>query len=207
MKHFVGEGSFAELATVGFLIFGIIVGFKALFMVFKQEFNPLIKAYVIILTLGCIYFAGEDASWGQHLGHWKTPQTWAKQNDHNETNLHNLTNGLEPYFFEKLPKTGGICFAFLIGAILPLYFIARGKKLKLKKSLGFVGFAKEFCIPVSLCVGFITVTELVLKIMHFPYYPDRKPFHEATECLVGLFLLIYLVSVYSRLKESNKSDH
>lgn len=205
-KHFVGEASFAELGTVTFLLFAIAVGLYCIYSAFKYHANPLIKAYTIVMTLGCIYFAGEEASWGQHLAHWRTPETWAVQNKHAETNLHNLTNKAEAHLFEKLPRIGVICFAFLVGGILPLYFVINKKKLKIKKSLGFIGFAKKFCIPASLCVSFITVTELVLKAMDFPYRPDRKPFHEAIECLLGLFLFIYLVSVYTRLKESRKLD-
>ena len=62
--------------------------------------KPLLFAWVSLLALGCLYIAGEEVSWGQHLFFWQTPETWRALNDQNETNLHNISNLLD-----QVPRT------------------------------------------------------------------------------------------------------
>ncbi|MDX1682441.1 MAG: hypothetical protein R3336_04925, partial [Phycisphaeraceae bacterium] len=50
------------------------------------------------VTLGTFFLAGEEVSWGQHLGFWNSeqlPEAVKRVNDQNETNFHTITNALD----------------------------------------------------------------------------------------------------------------
>lgn len=48
-----------------------------------------IRLWLTLWTLACVYFAGEECSWGQWYFGWSTPEVLATLNDQGETNLHN----------------------------------------------------------------------------------------------------------------------
>src|SRR5687768_14993223 len=77
----------------GFLEFTqFVVAGAAALLAFSLLFNgyvrsrPLILAFLALSGLACLYIAGEEMSWGQHLFHWTTPAYWAELNRQQETN-------------------------------------------------------------------------------------------------------------------------
>ena len=62
---------------------------------FHSVMNLLIKAWIFIALLACIYVSGEEVSWGQHFFDWTTPDFWSELNDQQETNLHNTSSWLD----------------------------------------------------------------------------------------------------------------
>ena len=68
-----------------------------------------------LFCLGCLYFGGEEASWGQHWMGWDAPDQWAALNNQNETNLHN-SNGLAGSLLDQLPRNL-LTLAALISAL------------------------------------------------------------------------------------------
>ena len=81
--------------------------------------DPLRVAWCVLLALGAIYWAGEEASWGQHFFGWSTPDGWVGVNDQQETNLHNTS-----HLLDQLPRAIlriGIIVAGLIGPWLILH--------------------------------------------------------------------------------------
>ncbi|MGB5327676.1 MAG: hypothetical protein WBO58_05590, partial [Gammaproteobacteria bacterium] len=70
------------------------------------------KTFLVLYCLGCIYFAGEEASWGQHWFGWQTSEFFQEINTQGETNLHNTTNLLD-----RLPK-GIVSLLIFIGGIV-----------------------------------------------------------------------------------------
>lgn len=53
-----------------------------------------LAAWFALAGIGCLYFAVEELSWGQHLAGWDTPGWLAVLNGQNETNLHNVSSWL-----------------------------------------------------------------------------------------------------------------
>lgn len=53
---------------------------------------PWLAGWLGFAALCCLYVAGEEVSWGQHIIGWNTPEFWATLNDQGETNLHNTTS-------------------------------------------------------------------------------------------------------------------
>ena len=61
-----GESGYIEVMTVVFLMFAIVLALlvrSRLNLDTKQWF----KSWINIFIIGCVYFAGEEVSWGQHL--------------------------------------------------------------------------------------------------------------------------------------------
>lgn len=54
-----------------------------------------LTAWFALAGAGCLYLAGEELSWGQHLIGWETPEWLATVNDQGETNLHNVSSWLD----------------------------------------------------------------------------------------------------------------
>ncbi len=74
-----------------------------------------IVAVMLGLTLMCGLVAGEEASWGQHLVGWQTPESWGELNDQNETNLHNVSS-----WADQKPRLLVELGAIISAIVLPL---------------------------------------------------------------------------------------
>lgn len=79
--------------TLQFLFIGLCVPLAAT-MLFSLK-HAFLKFWIGAAMLGCIYIAGEEVSWGQHIFGWVTPEFWSGVNDQNETNLHNTSSWLD----------------------------------------------------------------------------------------------------------------
>jgi hypothetical protein len=85
----------------------------------KLDFRTqtLLKIWIGLGALGCLYIAGEEISWGQWFFHWSTPEVWQAVNDQGETNLHNISS-----WFDQKPRllleigvvTGGLVLPWLL---------------------------------------------------------------------------------------------
>ena len=84
-----------EHLTVLVLIPGILAGLLALFRYSGHPTPRFMILWILSWSLACIYFAGEEASWGQWYFNWKTPDFMAGINDQGETNLHNMSSWLD----------------------------------------------------------------------------------------------------------------
>ena len=104
---FNSEGGPTEAVQFIFLMMAIPF---ALYLAFKVQ-NKWLKLWSALAALCCIYVAGEEISWGQHLFHWGTPENWSAINDQDETNLHNTSTWLDQKpraIFEIGVLVGGI---------------------------------------------------------------------------------------------------
>ena len=92
------ETAYLEHSTVIMLLPAIIL--SAWLFVRRQKFpRRWLGIWCLLLFLGSLYFAGEEASWGQHYFGWSTPQYLANISDQGETNIHNI-HGI----FDQFPR-------------------------------------------------------------------------------------------------------
>ena len=92
------EGAIEYLGVVVLLV-GVVTGLS----IFKYtdrlpKSGRWLKWFYVVSLLGMFVFAGEEISWGQHLGLWgheDVPEFIAQRNDQTETNFHNMTNALD----------------------------------------------------------------------------------------------------------------
>ncbi len=83
------ENGFLEHGTVLMLAVGVAVGIRT-FCLSVVRCHRRLLAWTVVVTLGALYFGGEEISWGQNFLHWQTPDVWQSINKQQETNLHNI---------------------------------------------------------------------------------------------------------------------
>ena len=97
-RYMYGELGLIENLTVIFLIVAIIA---CIFFLLSENSSNLVsvRVWILLFLIGCIYYLGEEISWGQHYFGWATPEGWSSVNDQQETNLHNTSP-----LFDQIPQ-------------------------------------------------------------------------------------------------------
>ncbi len=205
---YLGEFGITENLTILFLVFAVLVGTLSFFKALKFFSNPhyfhlrFVPWWILLITLGCLYFGGEEASWGQHFMGWGTPDFWQSINDQGETNLHN-TSGL----FDQVPRLILTTGALMGGIVFPLLLTIKNIKLEPSNSIYWV-LPTIVCMPAAILAVFIShINELMKDIGNqLPFITQNLSINvgESKECFLGLFLLIYLISLMNRLRDLQK---
>jgi hypothetical protein len=187
------EWGIVENLTVFFLIVAVIAGVRLL--VSRQLPDRLLGLCVAMLTVGCFYFAGEEASWGQHLIGWATPETWAAINDQQETNIHN-TIGL----FDQVPRTALAIVAFVGGVVIPIVRQRQASTNATFWKFHPLFFATLVCTPSALLAVTVSAPGKMLGKLGVEVPDLLRVFPgELKELYLAMFLMFYLVSMSRRL--------
>lgn len=195
--QFSGEGGIIENVTVVVLIPAILI---AVYIVSQRRYLPAGWMFVwyALIGLACFYFAGEEASWGQHWFGWETPDGLKELNDQGETNFHNMSSWLD-----QKPRLIVELAALFGGVVLPIW--------RSYKAIQFVGGSWQalfwptwVCLPVSLIVGFIKIPDRIFSAQQIPY-PFNINVSETQELYVACAFLVYLLSVSVRLRSYRKT--
>ncbi|MBT5686119.1 MAG: hypothetical protein HOJ11_14030 [Gammaproteobacteria bacterium] len=122
--EFVIEDGFVEWCTVIVLFSTMLVCGKR-FLTLRRVRSPLFLSVTMLLTLLCLFGAGEEISWGQRLFELETPDYLKDRNAQGELGIHNLVveiNG-EKVKLNKLIFGTGLALALLIylSVATPLY--------------------------------------------------------------------------------------
>lgn len=197
-RIFVGEMGVPDFSTVFILIVAVVMGIRAL-----RESHALSQSFLTLWlalgTLGCIYFAGEEASWGQWYLRWDTPEAWAALNNQQETNLHNL-EGLGP-LLDQLPRALLTLGAFVGGIVVPLYLKFRGQSLNPAR-LWYWIWPTSVALPAAVFGAFLARIDRTIGGLvgyDWPFYDLRTG--ELKEFMLAFFLLVYLASLATRLRQ------
>ncbi len=188
-----GELGLIELATPLISIAGVVVGVKLLRIASKLPTTRL-RVWVLLTTVGCIYFAGEELSWGQHLFGWGTPEYIEAVNDQEETNLHNISS-----WFDQKPRMLLEIWVLVGGVIWP-FVGRRGRSsgaVVRQEAYWFWPTVEVF--PTALLAILIRLPERIKSLFDIEQLPVELRFSEPQEYYFALFLLIYLASIRKRL--------
>jgi hypothetical protein len=183
-------GGVVELLTVILLLPGIVAGIAIYIHYRKALPNQLLGLWVLMWTLACIYFAGEEISWGQWYFGWETPDSISALNDQQETNLHNISS-----WFDQKPKILVELWIFLGGLLLPLWKMIRNKQSTNTFEWQYWILPTLVCVPTA---GLFTFTRFADWISWGVVHQFGNS--ELREYYVALFLSIYLLSIYFRLR-------
>lgn len=150
-----------------------------------------IQLWLALWTLACVYFAGEECSWGQWYFGWNTPEVLAALNDQGETNLHNISSWLDQ-------KPRALVEVFIIAAGLAVPVALR---LKRRGALNSNSLASWILAP-SLCWS-AAAWFLLLRVSGFVPLPAfaRLDSSELHELAIAWFLSLYLISYPVRFRE------
>jgi len=187
-------GGIAENGTVLILLPGIAAGIAVL-RHYRDQLPLWLAGWLLGCILACVYFAGEEASWGQHYFRWAAPETLQGLNDQNETNLHNIGT-----WFDQKPRTLVELWVVVAGLFLPLWS-------RIRKRAPFGGNEwREWFWPTS--VGILTAaiflcTQIVGKASKIYDLHALRSLgsNELREFYIAMFLSSYLLSIWYRLRQ------
>tara|TARA_B100000767_G_scaffold271957_1_gene298653 strand:+ start:5241 stop:5960 length:720 start_codon:yes stop_codon:yes gene_type:complete len=164
------------------------------------SYRGFILVWLLVYALGCIYFLGEEISWGQHLFNWSTPDKWLAINDQQETNIHN-TSAL----FDQVPRFL-LSIGIVIGGLFYPYFVRKRPLNDSHRASIFTLLMPSFqCVTSASTVLLISVHDKVYDLLKI----DMPTFlqindGEVKESLIALFLLVYMYDFYQRLKAGSQ---
>ena len=197
-----GERGLVENVTVLFLVLAVVTAVR-LFLRRRQVASRWFGPFVLVMGAGCFFFAGEEASWGQHWLAFATPEELAERNEQGEFNLHNdpLLEGL----FDNLPRTL-LSLAALVGGILVPVIRRRGRiDPEAFRTPGMQGWIWPTlaCLPASLAASLVTFPKKIFRALdaEMPRWVDFSP-GETKEFCLALFLLVYLLVLLRALDSS-----
>jgi hypothetical protein len=161
-----------------------------------------LQAWVLVLTLGALYYAGEECSWGQNYFGWSTPESWSSINEQQETNLHN-TSGL----FDQAPRA---VLSLGAGCCLVVPFVHRRRQrqrdprtnplpwlLPTTAIVPAAALASLSGIPQKL-YGHYDKTSLASDWFSEMFLAGRHS--EMKEYFLAMFILMYVWSFFVRLR-------
>lgn len=194
-QYVYGELGIIENYTFLVLVSAIVLGIKSIRRMQTFEF-PVLKIWLTMLVLGCVYYAGEEISWGQHWFGWGTPEVWMTVNDQGETNLHNTSALLD-----QVPRMLLTIAAVVGGILVPGYFYFSSKQLSSSEFIAWL-WPTYVNIPTCLLALVVSLHEKSYGLFDttVPYLLDIRA-GETKECLLAMFLFMYLASFYKRLSQ------
>lgn len=189
-----GRTGVVEHLTVLVLIPGILSGLYAFWAYRDRLPLPILGYWVLAWSLACIYFAGEEISWGQWFFRWETPELIGQLNDQGETNLHNMSHWLD-----QKPRALVELFIAVAGFLIPLWRVIGNRKPIIRR-----GFLSKCEGWIYAPTAFLTAGILFL-VIRIADWIDRPAFEnigdsELREFSIAWFLGWYLISYAVRLK-------
>jgi len=197
-----GEFGLVENLTVIFLLLGVFSALKLWTLRTSVE-SKLFGPFALVMALGCFFFAGEEASWGQHWIGFEVPDVIADRNEQGEFNIHN--DPLLETVFDQLPRNL-LTLAALIGGVCAPILLRRRRRnwpeFGSRSHWGWI-WPTEVCIPTALLA---LVVNLPKKFTgdQVPRWLDFSG-GETKELALALFLMLYLTTLRRELQAQNRS--
>lgn len=189
-RYVIPEGyGILEISHFFIPLFGLLIAGGLLFLPFVRA-RPFVFTLSLIGALSCLYIAGEEISWGQHIFHWNTPGYWAMVNRQEETNLHNTYA-----IFEKTPRSILETGIFIGGLLVPLAAIFYPWLRACRVSLFLPAAA---LVPTALGA---TIFKLVDRLQQGGYVATilHRP-SETIETYLYFFIVAYFIVYARRIK-------
>jgi len=191
------QNGIVEHITVILLLPGVIAGVATCIHFCKIRQSLLLPLWVLMWTLACIYFAGEEMSWGQWYFGWETPELINNLNNQQETNIHNMSS-----WFDQKPRLLIEIWIFFAGLILPLWNLTRDRLSADKRVFQY------WVIPTLICVPTAGLFTLIRFAEWVPWtVVNQFGSSELREYYIALFMTIYLLSIYYRLRLEDSSSY
>lgn len=184
------EQGFIEPATVIILLPAVYFGFQAV-LYNEKPIGFIIRMWILLVTLACIYIAGEEISWGQQLFQWETPDFISRINDQKETNIHNINS-----WFDQKPRLLLELWVFAGGILMPVWRLWRNRKYS-SDNWQFWFWPSVTCLPTAILAILVKMPERLDNYFNI-YGIMYLRYSELQEFYFALFLFIYLYSLKKR---------
>jgi len=213
-----------EIGTVVFLLPAVVI--CVLIFLRRRDLPRRFGVAILLLGLATLYFAGEEISWGQTYFHWKTPESFVSLNRQKETNLHNLEFDRYGQFVDlfddllsNVPRQILLALTIVGGVILPLALRRRPQKPGTRRSLRYWAIPTVRIVPAAALAVLSTVPEKLYTALvkhnpaatkwprdSYPYMAFIDPGGELKEYAFGLVILLYVLSIYRRLRAAPPAE-
>ncbi|WP_293625556.1 hypothetical protein [Salinisphaera sp.] len=192
------ESGLTEVGTVVILALALAGGLVATAWAFRRSDRAL-AIFFALFSLGCLYFGGEEASWGQHWFGWATPDQWRALNNQAETNLHN-SNSLAGSLLDQLPRNLLAAAILVGGCILPIRRWLSGRAYA-HDSFGYWAMPTFDCVVIGFIAPLASIPEKLFEAaMDDVPYPFDIDGGEVKELMFAVFLCLYIVTVLVRIR-------
>ncbi len=193
-----GELGLVENLTVVFSAAAMILTLSVILRL-GRSLPPLLNLFLVVYALGCLYFAGEEASWGQHWFGWETTgEYFLERNDQLETNLHNTS-----IWLDRIPKAIVSLGIFIGGIIVPLSFRFRGKTVDYKSRFWWL-WPTWICLPTAIFATTVTWPGKIERYTDLSFYFELS--NEMKEFYIGYFFLLFIASLAVRLYRLQRQE-
>jgi hypothetical protein len=193
-----GEQGLIELATPLVALIGALFGALLVKRLLPSR-DWLVIGWAATVTLACVYFAGEELSWGQQLLHWSTPEVIDQLNDQHETNLHNMSS-----WFDQKPRALLELWVVIGGIWIPVREWLRGSRCA-QGGWWFWFWPTMDCLPTAVMAELIRAPQRYKQLAGIKQLPFEIRWSEPQEYYFALFLALYLISLYVRIVARDKA--
>ena len=203
-KHEVGVQDFATpILLVPAIIFSLVSLRRR-----QQLPAKWLTVWLGLVTLGAVFFCGEECSWGQNYLHWVTPEGWSEINKQHETNLHNTSN-----LFNHVPRAL-LSMAAWCCVVAPCVLYRQRQQWKPGTSPWAWFWPTAAVVPTALVASLVDIPQK----FHGQYLKDVTEatwygelfldgrHSEMKEYFLAMFMLMYLWSFATRLGSLNEMD-
>lgn len=187
--YMVGEIGILEGTHVIVPLISVFVAARIL-MLPEARADRLIFVWILLGLLGCLYIAGEEASWGQHYAGWLTPENWQAINDQGETNLHNTSSWLD-----QKPRTLLELGMIVGGILIPLLAL---KWPAIRRGRFALFLPPAVCFPVAVIGEVAKFSERLVGLGLWDWLLFYNA-SEVQELYIYLFILFYLIVFRNRV--------
>ena len=183
------ELGIVENLTVALLLVAIFITL-GMIMRFNKLLDPLLRVFLAFFLIGLIYFAGEEASWGQHWFGWETGEVFLRINTQQETNLHNTSA-----WFDRKPKGILSLLIFIGGIVIPVLFYCKSWKIDYQNR-GWWLYPTLVCTPTAIFATITTWPSKIERLSGWNFYFSQA--QETKELYIAYFFLIFIISLKLR---------
>ena len=186
-----GELGLVENLTVVMLLVALGYTIDTLLR-FRGDLHWLPKAFLAVYSLGAIYFAGEEASWGQHWIGWETGALFQEINDQGETNLHNTS-----VWLDRVPKGVLSLAVFLGGIVIPAIYLFRKRPVNPDARWWWL-MPTHVVLPSAILATIATWPAKIERETGVNFYFAGS--QEMKEFYFAFFILLFILSLNQRLR-------
>jgi hypothetical protein len=193
-RWFSSEEGFLEWVTVILLVPAAWFGARSALRVPDLTRRTFVRRSWFALTFVCVYFAGEEISWGQKIFFWDTPEFIGALNDQNETNLHNISS-----WFDQKPRLLFEVWVLVAGVVVPIRQAMQGVTYAQTQWQCWF-WPTGVCVPAAALALLSMVPEWTKDVFGLPPFPVEVRYSELQEFYFSLFLFLYFASAWRRLQ-------
>jgi len=184
------------------ILTGVVLAFafisSVIFLInFNQNITPKTRIWLLLFSLGILYFLLEDQNYGQYYFQFNVPDYFLEHNKEKELNIHNISS-----WFNQKPRFIVEIWILCVGILVPLGW--KFPKKKLSKLLPSFFWVNKQLFPLALTI-FIVKLLRILQHSNILAPPIHFRYSELHEYFIAYFMLGYIILVARNIKKNNSS--